>query len=252
MNFRVDLPAKLALVLLLWICAFTVSWEAQVLLILTVILCRFIVPVFRPQSERSAKAFSRFLIYTIAIAVFVLLLNSLLIRGDTTFGSIAGFPLYEDGLFFGVRTASRLLLLTYAILVFFISTPLKDLIRYLQAKGLSRSSSLILLLTLHFLDRLPARIHQIFLAQQARGAPVDAGVISRSKALLSILSPLVLSSIVESIDRGTALELRGFLNRSRNIEPLHPASDQRNILPLLLLTMSLLLILISLTRWLLA
>jgi energy-coupling factor transport system permease protein len=250
-NFRIDLPTKLALVLLLWICAFAVSWEAQVVLILLIIMSRFAVPDFKPQSRRSAKAFTRFLIYSFAVATFVLILNSLLIRGGSTFGSIGGFSLYQDGLFFGIRTASRLLLLTFAILVFFISTPLKDLIRYLQARGLSNSFALILLLTLHFLDQLPARIHQIFLAQQARGAPVDAGFISRSRALFSILSPLVLSSIVESIDRGTALELRGFLHRPTSTEESQSSPGQRNVLTLLILFLSLIVVLYTIAQWLL-
>ena len=67
-----------------------------------------------------------------------------------------------------------------------------------------------LLLTLYFIDRLPDRIDQIFTAQEARGAPVRASVPARLRSFFMILSPLVLSSIVESIDRGMALELRGF------------------------------------------
>ncbi|HCA81819.1 MAG TPA: hypothetical protein DEP53_18975, partial [Bacteroidetes bacterium] len=134
---------------------------------------------------------------------------------------------------------------------FFISTPLKELIRFLQQKGLSPSFTLILLLTLHFLDHLPARIHQIFLAQQARGAPVDAGIASRSKALLSLLSPLVLSSIVESIDRGTALELRGFLNRPNDANRVAASTAGWNLLTMLLLLISTIILLAAIYRWLL-
>jgi energy-coupling factor transport system permease protein len=100
------------------------------------------------------------------------------------------------------------------------------------------------------MDQLPSRIHQIFLAQQARGAPVDAGVIARTRALFSILSPLVLSSIVESIERGTALELRGFLLRSE----VAPRSDARqfqaNWLTVLLLVVSFAILAYSVVQWL--
>jgi len=248
---RIDLSAKLALVGLLWVCAFMLPWAYQAFLCVLVITARFAIPQLRPQSERSSKAFSRFLLYSVAVATFVILLNSMLIRGGATMGSILGFSLYEEGLFFGVRTASRLLLLTYAVLLFFVSTPLKELIRFLQQKGLSPSFTLILLLTLHFLDHLPARIHQIFLAQQARGAPVDAGIVSRSRALLSILSPLVLSSIVESIDRGTALELRGFLNRPQDARLITQPTAERNALTIILLAGTIILLLATLSRWLL-
>lgn len=251
MRFRIDLSAKLAIVFLLWVCAFTLPWEYQAVLCLIVIAGRFVVPSFQAQSERSSIAFWRFLLYSLSVASLVILVNSMLIRGGTTFLDTYILKLYEDGLLFGLRTASRLLLLSYAVLLFFVSTPLKELIDFLQRKGLSPSFVLILLLTLHFLDHLPARIRQIFLAQQARGAPLDAGIISRSKALPSMLSPLVLSSIVESIDRGTALELRGFLNRPNNIARSLTPDVHRNVLTILLLLVSTVILLIALYRWLL-
>jgi energy-coupling factor transport system permease protein len=202
---------KLAFVLLLWVSAFTFPWTIQALLCIVLVLTRFLFPAFHPASARSAKAFSRFTLYSIAVATFVILLNSLLIREGTITAMPLGIPLYEGGALFGARTAARLLLLSFSLLLFFVSTPLPEFIGYLQSMGLAPPLVLVLLLTLHFLDHLPGRIHQIFLAQQARGAPVDAGIVSRARALFSILSPLVLSSIVESIERGTALELRGFL-----------------------------------------
>lgn len=251
MRFHIDLSAKLALVTLLWVCAFTLPWEYQASLCLLVVAGRFAFPSFKPQSERSSKAFSRFLLYSAAVAFFVVLLNSMLIRGGSKYGTIFGFGLFEEGLYFGLKTASRLLLLTYSILLFFVSTPLKELIHFLQQKGLSPTLTLILLLTLHFLDHLPARIHQIFLAQQARGAPVDEGIISRSRALLSLLSPLVLSSIVESIDRGTALELRGFLNRPEETKRVTASSTGLNMLTIFFLLLAAIILLTTVYRWLL-
>ena len=164
--------------------------------------------------------------------------------------TVLGFSLYEEGLLFGLRTASRLILLSFSILMFFISTPLTVLIDYLQNKGLPTYFVLMLLLTLHFIDQLPSRIHQIFLAQQARGAPVDAGVLSRTKALLSILSPLVLSSIVESIERGTALELRGFLSRPSANRQSEQIETRVNLLTICFYFTSIVIIAYSIYRWL--
>lgn len=164
--------------------------------------------------------------------------------------TVLGFSLYEEGLLFGLRTASRLILLSFSILMFFISTPLTVLIDYLQNKGLPTYFVLMLLLSLHFIDQLPSRIHQIFLAQQARGAPVDAGVFSRTKALLSILSPLVLSSIVESIERGTALELRGFLNRPPPDRQTGQVDTRINLLTVCFYLTAFFIIADSIYRWL--
>jgi energy-coupling factor transport system permease protein len=246
---RTDPSSKLAFVLLLWVCAFTLPWIVQASLCLVVIVLRFAVPDLQPQSPRSEKAFSRFIVYAITVSILVVLLNGLLIRGGNVL-PIYGVSFHSDGLLFGLKTASRLLLLSFSILLFFISTPLPQFIRYLQQKGLPPYLALVLLLTLHFIDQLPSRIHQIFLAQQARGAPVDSGMLARTKALLSILSPLVLSSIVESIERGTALELRGFLSSRRAIAADETAHARAHWLTVLFLLLSLLVLAYSLGRWL--
>lgn len=250
MSTRLDLPSKLALVLLLWVCAFTLPWTIQAFLCLLLIIGRFAVPNLRPQSLRLAKAYSRFILYSVVVATLLLLLNAVLIRGGALLATIFGFSLYQEGLLFGLKTAARLLLLSFSILLFFVSTPLPDFIRYLQQKGLPPHLVLVLLLTLHFLDQLPSRIHQIFLAQQARGAPVDSGLFARTKALLSILSPLVLSSIVESIERGTALELRGFLSSPRGGHQAVHRDSRLSWMPILFLSLALIILVYALAQWL--
>jgi energy-coupling factor transport system permease protein len=250
MRANLDLSSKLALVFLLWVCAFTLPWTFHFVLCLVLLTARFVLPAFRPLSRRSAAAFSKFVLYSLAVTLLVVCLNALFIKSGNMIASAFGLSFYEDGLLFGLRTASRLILLSFSILMFFISTPLTVLIGYLQNKGLPPYLVLVLLLTLHFLDQLPSRIHQIFLAQQARGAPVDAGVLSRTKALLSILSPLVLSSIVESIERGTALELRGFLSRPSAERQSEQVETRVNLLTVCFYLMSLVIIAFSIYRWL--
>ena len=247
-----SLSRKFAFVLLLWVCAFTLPWTIQASLCVVLIIARYAVLPLRPATPRSAKAFSKFILYSIAVATIVVLLNGLLIREGRVSVTLFGIPLYEEGLLFGARTASRLLLLSFSILLFFISTPLPDLISYLQGKGLPPYIALVLLLTLHFLDQLPARIHQIFVAQQARGAPVDSGIVSRTKALFSILSPLVLSSIVESIERGTALELRGFLQRPQPVPAIDRGESHTDWFTVLLIVLALTVLAYRIVQWLIA
>jgi energy-coupling factor transport system permease protein len=250
LRFHLDLSSKLALVLLLWTCAFILPWTVQAVLCLLIIASRHAMPQFRPVSERAAAAFSKFIVYSIVVATLVVTLNALLVRGGALLASVAGFSFYEEGLYFGAKTASRLLLLSFSVLIFFSSTPMTVFIEYLQSKGLPPSLVLVLLLTLHFLDHLPSRIHQIFLAQQARGAPVNAGVMSRTKALLTILSPLVLSSIVESIERGTALELRGFLNHTSTTQQSASRQTGINIPAVLFIALTVILIIYAISQWL--
>lgn len=250
MSARQNLSPKLAFVVLLWVCAFTLPWTIQAFLCVLLIIGRFTIPALRPGSPRSAKAFSRFILYSIAAATLITFLNAVLIREGAIVADVFGISIHQEGLLFGARTASRLILLSFSILLFFVSTPVPDFIQYLQEKGLPPYLALVLLLTLHFLDQLPTRIHQIFLAQQARGAPVDSGMLARTKALFSILSPLVLSSIVESIERGTALELRGFLHRPQPSQPVKQGSSRSDWLTVFILSLAIVILSYSIVQWL--
>jgi len=121
-----------------------------------------------------------------------------------------GLPLYAGGLEFGLAVGTRVMLLSLSILLFFTSTSLKEFSFLLLNAGIPTSIVTIILLSSHFVEELPSRIGHIFSAQEARGAPVRSHVLARARSLFSILSPLVLSSLAESAERGMALELRGF------------------------------------------
>lgn len=246
-----DLRPKLAFAFFLSVCAFALDWQILLLLIALVLLLPFALPSYHPASDRARDLFFRFILFSIAISAAIIVLNGWILQTGERVEVLPGIPLFSDGLLFGVRTAARLLLLSFSVLLFFSSTPIPTCINALQQSGLPRTVVLMLLLTLHFLDSLPERINRIFMAQEARGAPVRAGFISRTKAFFSILSPLLLSSIAESVDRGVALELRGFLlERAPSAKPALPAQPL-SPLTILLLAASFFILVISIARWLL-
>lgn len=244
------MPSKLAFVFLMWVCAFTLQWLINGGLILLLLLVRYIIPAYKPISNKAGKAFNKFFVYALAILLLLLALNALLIKQGDILLDIYGIPFYKGGFLFGLTTAMRLLLLSFSVLLFFASIQLPDFVKFLQQAGLPSSLVLVLLLTLHFLEQLPERINQIFVAQEARGAPIRAGVVSRLRAFFVILSPLVLSSIVESIDRGTALELRGFLSEQPVISAKPRVRVAISPLTVILLITALTLILIPIVQWL--
>jgi len=248
---QLDLSSKLAFVLLFWLSAFLLDWSVNLILIILLISVRYLVPAYAPQSARASRTFNRFLFYCSAIVVLFAGVNALFLRGGDVLLTIGRLEFHEEGLMFGIRTAVRLLFLSISILLFFMSTPLPDFIRFLQQKGLPPQLVLVLLLTLHFLDQLPARIYKVFVAQEARGAPVRAGIFSRSQALFSIVSPLVLTSIIESIDRGTALELRGFLYQPAQRPAVAYEQPRRNLLTAAVILLSVAIVIYSILRWLL-
>jgi energy-coupling factor transport system permease protein len=243
------LGPKSALTLLLATCAFTLPWQIQLVLLGIVVLLPFIAPPLHPISQRAAKTFFRFIWFSSTLGTVIVVVNGILIRGDEITYELGPIVMYTEGILFGLETAPRLLLISFSILLLFVSTPIRSIIDRLQESGLPRNIVMLLLLALYFVESLPDRIERIFVAQEARGAAVRASLPSRFKALLTILSPLLLSSLSESVERGTALELRGFLV-SPPSHRIHHARPPQNV-TLVLLGISALLIAYRILVWLL-
>lgn len=201
---------KLSFTLFLIVAAFALPWQASLTAVVLLIIGRRLIPALRPVSRESARRFIRFFRLFVVLVILMTVLNGVLIPGETTVLIVGPIRFSLEGLEFGIITGSRLLLLVTSLLTLFGSTPLSELADYLDRVGLPTPLVVTILLTLHFVENLPRRIQQILTAQEARGAPVRAGILARARSVFSVLAPLVFSSIAESVDRGIALEMRGF------------------------------------------
>ncbi|HEY6951933.1 MAG TPA: energy-coupling factor transporter transmembrane component T [Bacteroidota bacterium] len=215
---RLSIPDKLSFVLFAWTSAFLLHWQCNIVFILTLVALEFFVEPFEPVSPVSRTYFKRFLGYSAVFLVVLVVANGLLVRQGPVRMSILRFSVYDKGLEYGLTVSARLVLLSLSVLLFFVSTRFQDFAAYLHTLGMPNAIVSIILLSLFFLEQLPHRISQIYTAQEARGAPVRAGILARGRAFFLILSPLVFSSIVESVERGIALDLRGYhLHRFKNV-----------------------------------
>ena len=189
-------------------CAFSLPWQLNIALAVFIVFLERMAKPFRARSSNIHRTFQRFARRMTLLALFIVILNAVFLRGDGT--TIGGLPLYAGGLEFGIAVGTRVMLLSLSILLFFTSTSLKEFSFFLLKAGIPTNLVTIILLSSHFVEQLPSKIGQIFSAQEARGAPVKSHLFARARSLFSVLSPLVLSSLAESVERGTALELRGF------------------------------------------
>lgn len=235
---RVDIPSKLSATLFFIICALTLSWQlnAALFVVLTIIGTLSQRSPQRRTLQVGHHTFQRFLLTIVAFVLLITILNALLLREGKELQTSIGLTFYSGGLEFGLRTSFRLAVISAALVLFFSYTPLRDFIVYLQQTSVPSALVVILFLSLHFIGQLPERIAQIFTAQEARGAPVRGNLFARTKAFASILSPLVLSSIIETLDRGAALEVRGFRGHlSSHQQPSSPTAASRIVTMIFLL-----------------
>ncbi|MGH2568868.1 MAG: energy-coupling factor transporter transmembrane component T, partial [Bacteroidota bacterium] len=188
--------------------AVALSWHVNFMLLAFLLTASFCVTLHKKTITR--KAFWRFLFSIFFFIALITIFNSVLYREGRTIEGLGGIIWYEGGLQFGLKTSSRLAVISATLFLFFLFTPLREFLHFLQNIGLPSPLVVVLFLALHFVGQLPNRIQKIYTAQEARGAPVRGSLFRRVSAFFSILSPLVLSSMIETLERGTALESRGF------------------------------------------
>lgn len=246
---RFHVPDKLALTLCLLLTAITAPLPFSLAVLVIVLLARVVVSDLKSLDKETARRFRSVIGVLMAGAVIMTILNGMLIPEGRVLYQWKWVSLYEGGIAFGLRTGSRLLLMTTALLVLFGSTPLSLITSFLRQAGVPHQIVTTIHLTVHFVASMPSRIERIYAAQEARGAPVRARFLSRMLSLTTVFSPLVLSSIVESIERGKALELRGY-NSSSDKGLSSPSPDKRTVSFLTVLFLLLSIIALSLP-WLL-
>ncbi|HTP12526.1 MAG TPA: energy-coupling factor transporter transmembrane component T [Bacteroidota bacterium] len=242
-------PDKLAFVLFCWTCAFLLPWEVSFAGVLLLLVASSVVPDLQPRTQPGTLYVKRFLLYAAPLVLVLIIANGLLLREGPVLIQTGFFSFYEGGFSYALTVSGRLVLLSLSTLLFFVSTPVRDIVEQAETAGLPHSLVSIILLSLFFLEQIPRRISNIFTAQEARGAPVRKGLTSRVRSLFFILSPLLLSSIVESVERGVALELRGYHQR-RPAQRRGVTSGRLHVWGISFILLSIMIIAEAIIRWL--
>lgn len=123
------------------------------------------------------------------------------------FGPIA---LSWDGIAFGLVTAGRLLVAFVASILFLQATLPDDLLEALVARGASHRLAWVVLSAVQMVPKLQETAATILEAQQARGLEIGGSFGRRARALVPLIGPVLLGSLIEVRERTFALEARGF------------------------------------------
>lgn len=116
----------------------------------------------------------------------------------------------SEGLAFGVVSAGRLLVAFVVLILFLFTTLADDLLEALIARGASHRIAFVVLSAVQMVPRLQARAMAILEAQQARGLAVSGSLATRARALLPLVAPILLGSLIDVRERTFALEARAF------------------------------------------
>ena len=145
------------------------------------------------------------------LLISILVVNSLFFPGATErLATVGPLSITLEGLTFGLISAGRVLVAFLASVMFLFSTLADDMLESLIARGASHRIAFVVLSAVQMVPRMQARAGAILEAQQACGLSLEGSFVRRLRALVPLIGPVLLGSLVDVRERTFALEARGF------------------------------------------
>jgi energy-coupling factor transport system permease protein len=120
-----------------------------------------------------------------------------------------------EGLGFALEILARILAISGAVTLFYLTTRPADLVVDLERRGVSPRVGFVANASVQTVPAMVDRAQQITASQRARGLDTEGSVWRRVRGILPIVGPVILGSIAEVEERTMALEARGFTRPGR-------------------------------------
>ena len=151
------------------------------------------------------------LLLALPIALSALLINVFFFPGGTTvLFRIGPVTATAEGLAFAIEILARILAISGAVTLFYLTTRPSDLVIDLERRGVSPRLAFVANASVQTVPAMVERAGQITAAQRARGLDTEGSVWRRIRGIVPIVGPVILGSIAEVEERAMSLEARGF------------------------------------------
>lgn len=150
------------------------------------------------------------------LAVSVLIVNLFFFpSGSTVLFRIGPITATAEGLAYAVETLVRLVAITGALALFYLTTPIGSLVVDLERRGVSPRLAFVVSASVRSVPAIVVRAGEISDAQRARGLDTEGSLWRRLRGLVPLVGPVLLGSIGDVEERAMALEARGFSRPGR-------------------------------------
>lgn len=147
--------------------------------------------------------------FTILITIF--LIHGLFNHENATLLFAAGpFRFYREGVAYAARISCNVLNMLLAFAVFVLTTKPVELVEDMERAGFSPKIGYVLSSVFQIVPQMGSTMNTIMDAQRSRGLETEGSLITRAKSFLPLISPVVMSSLINTRERAIALEIRGF------------------------------------------
>ena len=166
------------------------------------------------------------LLLALPIAISALLVNVFFFPGgESVLLRLGPVVATAEGLTFAIEVLARILAISGAITLFYLTTRPGDLVVDLERRGVSPRVAFVANASVQTVPAMVERAAQITAAQRARGLDTEASVWRRIRGVVPIVGPVLLGSIAEVEERTMALEARGFSRPGRRTLLWTPADS---------------------------
>lgn len=167
-------------------------------------------------SGRLLKRVVPLIAFSFTILITIFLIHGLFNQSNRNIlFSIGPLHFYREGLLYALHIGCNVLnmLLSFAILV--LSAKPSELVEELEKRGFSRRMGYIITSVLQIVPQMTGTMNTITDAQRSRGLETEGSLLTRAKAFLPLISPVVMSSLINTRERAVALEVRGFAAKQK-------------------------------------
>lgn len=147
--------------------------------------------------------------FTILITIFVI--HGLFHQGnENLLFQVGPLRFYREGVFYAVRIGLNILNILLAFAVFILTTKPTELVEDLERIGFSPKFGYVISSVFQIVPQMSGTMNTILDAQRSRGMETEGNLRTRAKSFLPLISPVVMSSLINTRERAVALEIRGF------------------------------------------
>ena len=147
--------------------------------------------------------------FTILITIF--LIHGLFNHENATLLFAAGpLKFYQEGMLYALRISLNVLNMLLAFAVFVLTTRPVELVEDLERIGFSPKIGYVVSSVFQIVPQMSGTMNTIMDAQRSRGLETEGSLLTRAKSFLPLISPVVMSSLINTRERAIALDIRGF------------------------------------------
>ena len=111
---------------------------------------------------------------------------------------------------YALHISCNVLNMLLAFAVFVLTTKPVELVEDLEQAGFSPKIGYVISSVFQIVPQMSGTMNTIMDAQRSRGLETEGNLITRARSFLPLISPVVMSSLINTRERSIALEIRGF------------------------------------------